>query len=163
MDGLEKRMFEANKRSLETLKQMRDQEVENTNLKSYIIELKAKVAVYVPVKSDPVDLKVAEYFNNYPERNMLKLMFLRESNGVYQFGSKRVSVRVEKEKILIRVGGGYLSIDEFIDQFQPIELEKIERKDPLKRYSEKLVVQKTLQGRQSIVVPKEGFSHSPYR
>ena len=163
MDGLEKRMFEANKRSLETLKQMRDQEVENTNLKSYIIELKAKVAVYVPVKSDPVDLKVAEYFNNYPERNMLKLMFLRESNGVYQFGSKRVSVRVEKDKILIRVGGGYLSIDEFIDQFQPIELEKIERKDPLKRYSEKLVVQKTLQGRQSIVVPKEGFSHSPYR
>ena len=66
MDGLEKRMFEANKRSLETLREMREQEIENTNLKSYIIELKAKVAVYVPVKTDPVDLKIAEYFNNYP-------------------------------------------------------------------------------------------------
>ena len=43
-------------------------------------------------------------------------MFMRESEGVYQFGSKRVNVRIEKGgKIKIRVGGGYLSIDEFLD------------------------------------------------
>ena len=41
MDKLEKRMYEANKRSLDTLKQMREMELENTTLKSYIIELKA--------------------------------------------------------------------------------------------------------------------------
>ena len=75
------------------------------------------MAVYVPVKSDPVDLKVADYFNNFPDRSKLKLMFMRETSGVYQFGSKRISVRVESNKILIRVGGGYLGIDEFIDQF----------------------------------------------
>ena len=42
-------------------------------------------------------------------------MFMRESEGVYEFGTKRINVRIEKDRILIRVGGGYLSIDEFID------------------------------------------------
>lgn len=42
-------------------------------------------------------------------------MFMRESEGVYQFGTKRVAVKVEKDCIKIRVGGGYLSIDEFLD------------------------------------------------
>jgi len=42
-------------------------------------------------------------------------MFLRESEGVYEFGSRRVMVKVERDKIQIKVGGGYLSIDEFLD------------------------------------------------
>ena len=42
-------------------------------------------------------------------------MFMRESAGVYQFGSRRVMVRVERGKIMIKVGGGYLTIDEFMD------------------------------------------------
>ena len=53
-------------------------------------------------------------------------------------------VRVERDKVLIKVGGGYLSIDEFLDQYTPQELEKLERRDPLKRFSEKVAVQKTL-------------------
>ena len=43
---------------------------------------------------------------------------------------------VDKGKINIRVGGGYLSIDEFLDQYTPAELEKLERMDPLKRLSD---------------------------
>jgi hypothetical protein len=46
------------------------------------------------------------------------------------------------------VGGGYLSIDEFLDQYTPAELEKLERKDPLKKFSEKVAVQKTLVGKE---------------
>jgi hypothetical protein len=48
---------------------------------------------------------------------------------------------------IVRVGGGYLSIDEFIDQFTGVELERLERKDPLKRFSEKVAVQMTIAGR----------------
>ena len=110
-------MYDANKRSLDTLKQMRDLEVENSTLKHYIVELKEKVAVYLPIKTDPVDCKIADFVNNYPERSKLKIMFMRESSGVYHFGQKRINVKVEKDKILIRVGGGYLGIDEFLDQF----------------------------------------------
>ena len=42
-------------------------------------------------------------------------MFLRESEGVYKFGQKRVYVKVEKgNQILVRAGGGYMHIDQFI-------------------------------------------------
>jgi DNA repair exonuclease SbcCD ATPase subunit len=113
---------------------------EIATLKQYIIDLKARIAVYIPVKGDVVDRKLAEYINNFPDRQKLKIMFMRESDGVYQFGTKKVHVRVDKDKINVRVGGGYLSIDEFLDQYTPQELEKLERKDPLKRFNEKVAV-----------------------
>ena len=76
-------------------------------------------------------------------------MFMRESEGVYQFGTKRVAVKVEKDNIKIRVGGGFLSLDEFLDQYTPAELEKLERKDPLRRMTDRIAIQKTIQGRES--------------
>ena len=115
MNSLEEQMLQANTRALEILKQARDLELENVTLKNYIIDLKARVAVYVPLKDDPIDHKMAEFINNYPDRNKLKIMFMRDSAGVYDFGTKRVNIRIEKGKIKIRVGGGYLSIDEFLD------------------------------------------------
>ena len=87
---------------------------------------------------------MAEFINNYPNRNKLKIMFMRESSGVYTFGSKKINVTVQKGKIVIRVGGGFLSVDEFLDQNTCVELEKIERRDPLKRFSERILASKTL-------------------
>ena len=64
-------------------------------LKQYIIYLKSRISVYIPVKDDQIDRRLAEYINNYPDRQKLKIMFLRESEGVYEFGSKRIFVRVD--------------------------------------------------------------------
>lgn len=61
--------------------------------------MRAKYQIYIPDKEDPVDNQLAEYINNYPERSKLRIMFLKESEGVYHFGSKRVYVRVERDKI----------------------------------------------------------------
>ena len=66
---------------------------------------------------------------------------MRESEGVYKFGSKRIAVKIEQDKIIIRVGGGYMSIDEFLDQYTGVEWEKLDRKSPLKRSCEKIAVQ----------------------
>lgn len=96
--------------------------MEIDTLKAYIIDLKSRIAVYIPVQGDSIDKRLAEYINNYPERAKLKIMFLRESEGIYQFGTKKVYVRVDQDKINIRVGGGFLSIDEFLDQYTPAEL-----------------------------------------
>jgi hypothetical protein len=125
---------------LELLTALRDSESEVETLKTYIVDLKSRIAVYIPVKNDPIDKKLAEYINNYPDRKKLKIMFMRESTGVYEFGSKRVAVSVQRDKIQIKVGGGYLSIDEFLDQYTPSELDRLERRDPLKRFSEKVAV-----------------------
>ena len=80
---LEEKVFKANKTSLELLKQLKDAESEMQVLKQYIIDLKQRIAVYIPVKNDEVDKRLAEYINNYPERSKLKIMFMRESEGVY--------------------------------------------------------------------------------
>ena len=76
-------------------------------------------------------------------------MFMRETEGVYQFGTKRVWVRCVRDKIEIKVGGGYLSLDEFLDQYTPVELEKLDRKDPMRRMTDRIALQKTLQGRET--------------
>ena len=75
---------------------------------------------------------------------------MRESEGVYEFGQKRVFVKVERGKIIIKVGGGNLSIDEFLDQYTPTELERLERKDPLKRFNERVAVQKIIGGQRGV-------------
>ena len=49
MVNLEERVYEANKKSLDLLKSVRELELENSTLKSYIVDLKARVAVYVPI------------------------------------------------------------------------------------------------------------------
>ena len=58
---------------------LKDSEGEVESLKAYIIDLKARIAVYIPTKGDKVDKKLAEYINNYPDRQKLKIMFMRET------------------------------------------------------------------------------------
>ena len=76
---------------------------------------KLRHSIYIPKKADKIDNALSTYINAKPEESSMKIMFLRESEGVYRFGSKRVYIKIEKgEKIMVRVGGGYMSIDDFI-------------------------------------------------
>lgn len=106
--------------------------------------MKEKSSVYIPVKEDNIDEKLADFINSSKDPNSLKLLFLREGDGVYQFGSKKVYVKIEKDKILIRVGGGYLSIDQFVEKYYPLELEKKGRLDPVKIFSQMIQVKRTI-------------------
>jgi hypothetical protein len=69
------------------------------------------------VKDDPVDRKLADYINNAPAKLRSQMNFVREAEGVYKYGKKRVFMKIEGDHIIIRVGGGYLTIEEFIDQY----------------------------------------------
>ena len=60
----------------------------------------------------------------------MNIMFLRESEGVYKFGQKRVHIKIEKGRnILVRVGGGYIGVDDFIKQYTREEVDKINRRN----------------------------------
>jgi hypothetical protein len=41
------------------------------------------------------------------------------------FGSRQILAKIINGKLVIRVGGGYMSVDEFIDQYGKIELLKL--------------------------------------
>ena len=81
---LEAKSFETNKTSLDLLQQLRDldefimklkqeHKTEVDVLKAYITELTARIAVYVPVKSDATDVALAQYMNNYPDKRKIKI------------------------------------------------------------------------------------------
>lgn len=107
-------------------------------MKKLIIELKDKSAVYIAVSDDALDKRIAEFINDSNDPHKLAKLFLREREGVYQFGSKRVYVKMEGDKVFsklnlmaVRVGGGFLHLEEFLRINIPIELEKMAQKDPI--------------------------------
>ena len=142
---MEEKVYRSNKISLELLKQLKDAETEIQNLQDYIVELKQRMAVYIPQQNDALDKTLAEFINNFPDRSQLRICFLRESEGVYQFGSRRVNIKVEQGLLKVRVGGGYLSIEEFLEQYTPQELEKQNRKDSIKRFNQSTAIQQALE------------------
>lgn len=94
-----------------------------------------------------MDAALAEYINASTDPNKLTTLFIRERDGVYQFGSKRVYVKMEGGKIFIRVGGGFLHLDEFLRINVPIELEKMAKRDPVSVLTRSLAVNKVVAGR----------------
>jgi hypothetical protein len=124
-----------------------DKEDYAVNLKKMILEMKDQASVYIAVSDDVIDKRIAEWINSSNDPNKLTKLFIRERDGVYQFGSKRIYVKIENDKIFIRVGGGFLTLDEFLRIHVPIELEKMATKDPIQVLSKNVAVNKLVAGR----------------
>lgn len=89
--GLEEELFESKsvqKEMHEKMEALEDQveELLNQNNQLHIELSNASRKIYHTIKSDPLDQKLGEYICQYPEREKLKILFIRESEGVYQFG-----------------------------------------------------------------------------
>ena len=96
---------------------------------------KLRYSVYIPKKDENVDRMLGDYINGRPENDSMKIMFLRESEGVYRFGQKRVYIKAEQGgKIAVRVGGGFMAIDEFVRTYEINESDRIQKKDVLGRF-----------------------------
>ena len=74
---------------------------------------------------------LADFINNYPDRSQLKINFKREKEGQYLFGSLRVNIVNMQNKLKVKVAGGFIDLQEYMNQKIPSELAKLERKDPL--------------------------------
>ena len=85
--------------------------------------------VYVPFAKDEVDIQLADIINNTDKFNFehrsseivnkAKMLFVRESEGIYTYCKKKVFMKIEGDHLVIRVGGGYMSLEQFIDSFNP--------------------------------------------
>lgn len=48
----------------------------------------------------------------------MKVNFLRESEGVYLFGTRRIYIKIGKgDALMVKVGGGFMTIKQFVDRF----------------------------------------------
>ena len=79
--------------------QIQEREDYILNLRKVIIEIREGNPLYIPVKEDPVDNALADYINSLTDPGKVKVLFLREGEGVYQFGTKKVFVKSEGGKI----------------------------------------------------------------
>lgn len=46
------------------------------------------------------------------------------------FGTKKILAKIMHNKLVVRVGGGFMGIDEFINTYGEIELNKLKRYTP---------------------------------
>ena len=65
--------------------------------------MKEKSAVYVPVEEDKLDKFLGQFINSTNDPHELTKLFLREREGVYQFGTKRVYVKMQNGKIFSKI------------------------------------------------------------
>ena len=146
--SLEEQLYESKNIQLDLLERLKEMEIQLTSSLTTIVKLRAELeslkngeAIYIGKKGDRLDMQLARAINQYPEREKMKILFIRESEGVYHFGSKRVYIRIGKgDQVMVRVGGGYMKIDDFIEQYTMSEVEKIDRRDVAVRISNKLSV-----------------------
>lgn len=93
-------------------------------MSEYLTDLQRINFVYAPEKGDNIDKRLADYINTNQNHKKASMLFVRESEGVYTYGKRRVFIKIEKDSIIVRVGGGFLTIDEFIDNYSPYEVRK---------------------------------------
>ncbi|CDW88231.1 gas2 domain containing protein [Stylonychia lemnae] len=108
----------------ELLNNVKEREQELERMSEYLNDLQRINFVYQAAKDDPIDKKLADFINNNQIHKKASLLFVREQDGVYSYGKRRVFIKIEKDQIIIRVGGGFLTIDEFIENYSPYEVRK---------------------------------------
>jgi len=101
-------------------------ELENAN-KPVAQIIQEEAAVYKPIKGDAVDELMAEYMN----RMGLHVPLVRldeKASGEYRrylFGTKKIQAKILNQKLVIKVGGGYMGIQEFLETYGQSELDKM--------------------------------------
>ena len=78
---------------------------------------------FKPVKGDQIDEMLCAALN----RAQLMLPVKRLGPGQYMFGTRKIMCKIINNKLVIRVGGGYMSADEFIEQYGKIEMMKMQK------------------------------------
>lgn len=79
-------------------------------------------------KGDLLDELIGKYIHqaNCP------VPIIRLGNGYYIFGTRKIYAKIMNGKLVIRVGGGYMVIEEFINTYAEHELTKMSKINELK-------------------------------
>jgi hypothetical protein len=72
------------------------------------------------MRNDLVDEMMAKYLNSCEHYVPVK----RLGEGQYMYGSKKIFAKIMNDKLIIRVGGGFMLIDEFLANYAQLEMEK---------------------------------------
>jgi hypothetical protein len=80
-------------------------------------------AVFKPVKGDEVDELLARILAELGCPIPIK----RLGEGYYIFGTKKIYCKILNGQVMVRVGGGYMAIVEFVNNYTDVEMAKLEK------------------------------------
>ena len=124
MIGLNCRFKKRIQQMLKDLKQINNRskklEEDYSQMRKEVFKIK-QIKLYKPVRGDVVD----EMFAGYLNKAKVDVEVQRTSAGNYLFGTKKIIAKIINGKLVIRVGGGYMNAEEFIEQYGEIEVMKM--------------------------------------
>jgi hypothetical protein len=89
------------------------------NMRREVFKIK-QIKLYKPVKGDEVD----EMFAGFLNKAKLQIEVERTSANNYIFGTKKILAKIINNRLVIRVGGGFMNAEEFIEHYGRIEMLK---------------------------------------
>ena len=92
--------------------EMSKQASENSELSEQLKSALSKIP-HREEKVDQIDLELRQYFKD----KQMKNPFVKISEGVYNYGNKRLCFNLKNGMPVVRVGGGYMFIDEFLKMY----------------------------------------------
>ncbi len=78
---------------------------------------------YKVKRGDQIDEMLAEYLT----LAQCPIPIRRLGDGFYMFGSRKIYAKIINGKLVIRVGGGYMVIEKFIETYAEAEMDKLTR------------------------------------
>ena len=102
----------------------------------YIIELKSKL-IELGATEEELARPIIRKEDNKDELDKMVMEWIREfrckvpikrlGDGYYLFGTRKIFAKILNSQAAIRVGGGYIGLIEFLEQYSDTEFSKIER------------------------------------
>ena len=108
-------------------KSRKDLEERYSQMRKEVFKIK-QIKLYKPVVGDVVD----EMFAGYLNKAKLTIEVQRISASNYMFGTKKILAKIINGRLVIRVGGGYMNAEEFIEQYGKIEMMKMMKMEEAK-------------------------------
>lgn len=102
----------------------KDLEDRYSTMRKEVFKIK-QIKLYKPVAGDVVD----EMFAGYLNKAKLTIEVQRIAANNYMFGTRKILAKIINGRLVIRVGGGYMNAEEFIDQYGRIEMMKMMKKE----------------------------------
>ena len=96
-------------------------------------------------RGDNVDTQLQEYL----ERLDCEVPVTKLGEGNYLFGTRKIYMKLQNGRLVVRVGGGYMFISEFLETYTDTELKQIEsqmNKENVDRYEDLKIYQVSTQG-----------------
>jgi hypothetical protein len=93
---------------------------------------------YTPDPKDSIDIQLAIELNQYMRTNGELPIRFSKSGKYYKFGKLSPILIVSNNKLMLRVGGGYNTLEEYLNNNLPKEIESMKNTNVYKQYQAKL-------------------------